>query len=296
MTTIDTPRTERPSHPRVQRTAPERPAAGLVQVGSARKRKLPLFTVPRALRRWYGPIFLVAIWSIAVGTGLMSEDILSTPWAVVAAGVELIRTGVLQENLLASFRRVLGGLAIGIPLGISIAVLAGLTRKAEDLVDSSMQVFKAIPSYALVPLLMIWLGIGETPKVTLIAIGVTVQMYINTYGAIRNVDSQLVEAARTLDVGRWGLVRHVIIPGSVPGVLVGLRMSLANAWLGLIFAETINAPTGLGSMMSNAASVFRTDIVVLIVVIYAIIGLLSYAFVRFLTTHLLAWRQGYQGE
>jgi sulfonate transport system permease protein len=159
-----------------------------------------------------------------------------------------------------------------------------------------MQIMKAIPNFALVPLLIIWMGIGEAPKITLVALSTAMPIYVNTYGAIRGVDNRLIEVGRTLGLGRFGIVRHLVIPGSLPGFLIGLRISLTNAWLALIFAETINAKSGLGQLMSDARSWFRLDIMVLVIVVYAILGLLSYSVVRFLEKHLLQWRRGFEGS
>lgn len=187
------------------------------------------------------------------------------------------------------------GLAIGLGSGLVLAVLAGMFRRGEDAIDSGMQVFKAIPTFALVPLLVVWLGIYESPKITLIALATSWPVYFNTFGGIRNVDRRLVEAARTLGLGRAAIVRHVVVPGAMPGFLVGLRISLANAWLALVVAEEINATNGLGMLLNDARLQYRLDRLVFIVVVYAVLGLLSYAFVRLLEARVLAWRTGFEG-
>lgn len=159
-----------------------------------------------------------------------------------------------------------------------------------------MQVLKSIPNFTLVPLLIVWMGIDNAPKITLITLSTLMPIYINTYGAIRNVDARLVETASTLGLDRWAQVRHIILPGSLPGFLVGLRISLTSAWLALVFAETINAQRGLGTLMSDARSWWQLDIMVLVITIYAVLGLSSYAFVRSLERRLLAWRRGFEGS
>jgi sulfonate transport system permease protein len=253
--------------------------------------------VPRSIRRLSGPALILFMWwFLTTATGRLSPNTMPSPSAVIDVGIELIRIGRLQSAMWASLQRVLIGLAFGVSAGLVIAVLAGLTTRGEDLIDSSMQVFKAIPNFALTPLLIIWMGIDEGPKIMLIAMSTAMPIYMNTYGAIRNVDNRLVETARTMGVGRIGLVRHIVVPGAVPGFLVGLRISLTNAWLALVFAEQINAPDGLGKLMNDARNWFRLDIMVLVIVIYAILGLLSYSFVRLLERRLLAWRRGFQGE
>jgi sulfonate transport system permease protein len=190
---------------------------------------------------------------------------------------------------------VLEGTALGVVLGTAIAVLAGLSRLGEDLIDSTMQVFKAVPNFALTPLLIIWMGIGEGPKILLITLGVTIAIYINTYSGIRGVDAQLVEVAHILGAKRGPLIRQVILPGAMPGFLVGLRLGLSSAWLSLIFAETINTTQGIGFLMSRAQTLLQFDVSVLILIIYAVFGLLSYALVRLLERRLLSWRNGFQG-
>ena len=261
-------------------------------IGAARRRTQ---RVPRSIQRLSGPILLVALWWLLTGTGLVGPHTFPPPGDVLSAGWDLLRSGDLTAAMWASSRRVLAGLAFGVSAGLLVALAAGLSRRAEDVLDSSMQVLKAIPTFALVPLLIIWLGIDEAPKVAIIALATSMPIYMNTYGAIRNVDVRLVESAQTLGVGRMGLVRHVILPGSLPGFLVGLRISLTSAWLALVIAEQLNAQDGLGKLMYDARSWFRLDLMVLVVVIYAVFGLLSYAFVRFLERHLLQWRRGFEG-
>jgi len=147
-----------------------------------------------------------------------------------------------------------------------------------------------------VPLLIIWMGIDNAPKITLIVLSVSMPIYINTYSAIRNVDSRLIESARTLGLNSWERTRHIVLPGALPGFLVGLRIALTSAWLALVFAETINAREGLGALMSDARAWWQLDVMVLVIAIYAVLGLLSYAFVRFLERKLLAWRRGFTGD
>lgn len=264
-----------------------------LDTGHARRRKV---AVPRPVRRLSGPAAIVLVWWLLTATGRLGPNTFPSPGAVFDVGVDLLQSGRLQSAMWASSKRVLIGLGFGVSAGLLIAVIAGLTTRGEDLVDSSMQVLKAIPNFSLTPLLIIWMGIDEGPKIMLIALSTSMPIYMNTYGAIRNVDIRLVEAARTLGLGRAGLVRHVIVPGAVPGFLVGLRISLTNAWLALVFAEQINARDGLGKLMSDARNWFRLDMMVLVIVIYAVLGLLSYSFVRFLERRLLAWRRGFQGE
>lgn len=163
------------------------------------------------------------------------------------------------------------------------------------MIDAPMQMARTLPWAGLVPLLIIWLGIDETPKVTLVAFAVTFPLYINTFAGIRNVDKTLVEAARTLSFGRAALILEVILPGALPNLLVGLRYSLGSAWLALVFAETVNAQGGLGYLITHAREVYRVDIIILCLAIYALLGLGADLVVRLLERFLLSWRQSFDG-
>ena len=173
----------------------------------------------------------------------------------------------------ASGRRAATGFLIGAAVALSLSLLAGLFRLGEDVIDSSMGMFRAIPWVGLIPLFIVWFGIEETPKIALVALGVTYPLYFNIYGGIRSTDAQLVEAGRMMGLGRLGLIRYVILPSALPGALVGLRYALSTAWLALVFAEQINADAGLGYLMSNAQQYFRTDVIVLCLAVYALLGL-----------------------
>jgi sulfonate transport system permease protein len=256
----------------------------------ARRRSLP-----RSVRRLGGPLLLLACWQLLSSIGVVDERTLASPLQVLEAGWELARTGELLEHLLVSLRRAVIGLAIGVSVGVVLAVVAGLFRLGEDLVDSSVQVLRSVPVLGLLPLVIIWFGIGESPKIALVAIGTTFPIYINTYAGIRGVDAKLVETATTFGVTRWGLVRQVVIPGAVPSFLVGLRYALTGAWLIMIVAEQINAKSGLGFLINEARTWFRTDIIVLALAIYGILGLLTDSFVRLLERRLLSWRRGFNG-
>lgn len=276
--------------------APASPAPGpeLVNV-AGRRRVRRKIGIPRWARRGGGPLVLLAIWWVGTSTGFFSAQTLASPGQVVTAARELIETGALQEHLWVSLQRVAVGLAIGVSTGALLAIVAGLWKLVEDFVDSAVQVLRSIPVLALTPLLIVWFGIGEEPKIAMVAIATTFPVYLNTYSAIRGVDAKLVETATTFGVGRVGLVRQVIFPGALPGFFVGLRFSLAVCWLVLVISEQINATSGIGFLMNDARSQFRTDIIVLGIVIYAILGLLSDALVRVLERRLLAWRRGYTG-
>ncbi|GHD46534.1 ABC transporter permease [Streptomyces mirabilis] len=252
--------------------------------------------VPRSVRRAAGPVGLVLLWFLTSATGVLPESVLASPVDVVRQAVDLTRSGELPSAIAASGRRAGIGFLIGATVALSLALLAGLFRLGEDVIDSSMGMFRAIPWVGLIPLFIVWFGIEETPKIALVALGVTYPLYFNIYGGIRSTDAQLVEAARMMGLGRLGLIRYVILPSALPGALVGLRYALSTAWLALVFAEQINADAGLGYLMSNAQQYFRTDIIVLCLAVYALLGLACDFAVRILSRRLLTWRANFEGD
>jgi sulfonate transport system permease protein len=215
----------------------------LIELGGNKGEKRSI-EIPREIKRLYAPTFLLAVWSILSGAHLVSARVFPAPWQVVKAGIDLSLNGVLEKHLEASLLRVLEGGIPGIAIGVALAVFAGTVKVFEEPIDTVMQLLKSIPEFTIVPLLIIWMGIVETPKITLIMLSVASPIYLNMYGAIRGVDKRLMESAKTLGLGYWRRVWHIVLPGSMPGFLLGLRIAFTAAWLSLVFAETINAQVG----------------------------------------------------
>jgi sulfonate transport system permease protein len=261
---------------------------------AARRRRSPV-RIPRAARRVIGPLAVLGLWQLVCSAGVFSSVEVASPAAVLAAARELWAQGVLQANLLISLQRVAEGLVLGVAVGVLLAVACGLLRLGEDLLDPVIQAARAVPILGLVPLVIIWFGVGETPKVFLIALGCVFPVYLNTYAGIRGVDLKLVEAGQTFGLSRWGLVRRVILPGALPGFLTGLRFALVGSWIIDVVAEEINAQSGLGYLINQAQTTNRTDIMFLCLALYAILGLLADALVRWLERRLLVWRRGFTG-
>jgi sulfonate transport system permease protein len=243
-----------------------------------------------ARQRWASPLLLVALWEIASRIGLIPAHVLAAPSTVLQSLAGLVASGELVENLGVSFLRILAGLAIGVTVGSALALVAGLSRTGEGLVDPPVQMLRTVPLLALTPLFIVWFGIGETPKVALITLGVAFPIYLNLYNAIRGVDVKLMEAGRTLGLDGWGLIREIVLPGALPGFLVGLRYALSVSVLILVVAESVNASAGLGFLINNARDYLRTDIIVVCLVLYALLGLLADSLVRLIERHALAWR------
>ena len=262
--------------------------------GDGRRRRLgPGRPVP--FGRLLGPALLIAAWWAASSAGVLDPRILSHPWSVVSTAVELVADGRLQGNVLISLQRAGLGLLFGVVAGVALAVVAGLSRTGEYLVDGPLQIKRAIPSLAMLPLLILWLGIGEDMKVTVIALGVAVNMYINTYASLTGIDSRHVELAEVLRLSRWRFVRKVVIPGSLPGFFVGLRLGVTSSWLGLIVVEQINATSGIGYMMFQAQQYAQSDVIIVGLVAYGIFGFASDAAVRAIERRALSWRRTLAG-
>jgi sulfonate transport system permease protein len=175
-------------------------------------------------------------------------------------------------------------------VAVTFGLASGLSRWGEALVDPLMQIKRTIPVVALSPLFIVWFGIGETPKIALIAVAAVFPLYLNLFAGIRGVDVRLVEAARSFGLTGWSLIREVILPGALPSFFVGLRYSLSISVIMLVIAEQINAQAGLGHLINNARDFMRTDVIVVCLLVYALLGLAADAFVRTLERKTLAWR------
>ncbi|MFF4800545.1 ABC transporter permease [Streptomyces sp. NPDC001351] len=262
----------------------------IVPVSSRRAR------IPRWLRRTAGPLLLLALWQLLSATGVLASDVLASPGRIAQVAGDLIGDGSLASAMGTSLQRVAFGLLLGTVIGTGLALVSGLFRIGEDLVDAPVQMLRTVPFVGLIPLFIIWFGIGEAPKVAIITLGVTFPLYLNVYAGIRGVDAQLIEAGESLGLSRWGLVRHVVLPGALPGALTGLRYSLGIAWLALVFAEQVNADAGIGFLMVQARDFLRTDVIVVCLIVYAFLGLLADFIVRSLERLLLQWRPTFTGR
>lgn len=240
--------------------------------------------------RWFSPLVLLALWELGSRTGLIPERTLAAPSAVARTLFGMIVSGELPVNLAVSFGRALSGLVIGVSAGVVLALIAGLSRRGEAAVDPIMQIKRTIPTLALTPLFIVWFGIGETPKVALIAFASMFPVYLNLYSGIRGVDLRLLEGARSFGLSQAELIWHVILPGALPSLLVGLRYSLSISILVLVVAEQINASAGLGYLINNARDFLRTDIIVVCLMVYAVLGLGADWLVRTVERRALVWR------
>lgn len=240
--------------------------------------------------RWLTPLVLLVIWQVVSGTGLVPPKKLPALNVVWQAALEVAGNGQLGEGLAVSLRRMLVGFVVGAGVGAALGVLAGLQRWADAVVDPVLQMVRNVPLFGIIPLLILWFGIGELPKLVLIALAAGLPIYLNVHAGIRDADQQLVEATTALGYSRWQRLRHVVLPGALPYTLVGVRLGVASSWLALVVAETIAADSGIGFMINNARDFLRTDIVIVGLLVYAIVGLLMDTAVRLLERWLLRWR------
>jgi sulfonate transport system permease protein len=243
---------------------------------------------------WVLPIGFLVVWEAASASGLVTARLLPAPSAVALAFSQHLLDGSLIQHTLVSTERALKGLLIGGLLGFALGVLNGVWRPAEILLDSSLQMLRNIPHLAIIPLVILWFGIAEEAKIFLVAIGVLFPIYLNTYHGMRTADRGLIEMARVYGLSPLALFWRVVLPGALPSILVGLRYALGIMWLTLIVAETISASSGIGYMTMNAREFLQTDVVLLGIIIYALLGKLADVLTRRLEHRVLAWHPSYQ--
>lgn len=236
------------------------------------------------------PLALLALWQLGSALRLIPQDVLPAPSLIAEAGVELVANGQLADALRVSGIRVVEGLLLGGIVGVVLGAAVGLSRWAESAIDPPMQMVRALPHLGLIPLFILWFGIGELPKVLLVALGVSFPLYLNTFSAIRQVDPKLIETATVLGFSFWQRCSRIIVPSAAPQILVGLRQSLAIAWLTLIVAEQINADRGIGFLINNARDFLRIDVIIFGLVVYALLGIATDALVRVLERRALRYR------
>ncbi|ENU81644.1 MULTISPECIES: aliphatic sulfonate ABC transporter permease SsuC [Acinetobacter] len=245
---------------------------------------------------WLVPVVLVIFWQVASVTGWLESRILPAPTAVLSAFWSLLISGELWHHVKISAGRALLGLLVGGGLGLLLGLLNGSSRIASNLLDTTLQMIRNIPALALIPLVILWFGIDESAKLFLVAIGVFFPMYINTYHGIRSVDPQLIEMGKSYGLTRWQLYKDIILPGAMPSILVGLRFALGLVWVLLIVAETISAQAGIGYMTMNAREFLQTDVVLVGILLYALLGKLADVLAQYLERYLLRWHAGYQHD
>lgn len=241
------------------------------------------------------PVTVLLVWQVAGSLELVSKTLLPTPLAILEAFGDLIKTGELWKHLQISVYRAAVGFLLGGGLGLLLGLFTGLFRRFEETLDPTVQMLRMIPHLAITPLFILWFGFGELSKILLIAKGAFFPLYVNTFLGIRNADSKLFDVARILEFNRWNLITRLVIPAALPNVLLGLRLSLGVAWLGLVVAELMGSSEGIGYLIMDARQFSQTQIVFVGIIIFAVVGKVTDSFVRWLEKKLLKWRDSYNG-
>nr|WP_254450612.1 ABC transporter permease [Cohnella herbarum] len=241
------------------------------------------------------PVLLLAAWQILGDRGVISTLLFPTPFRIFQAGIRLMQTGELFDNLQISLFRALSGFILGGALGLMLGVLVGLFRNTERTLDPTVQMIRMVPHLAIAPLFILWFGIGETAKILLIAKGAFFPLYINAFIGIRDVDNKLFDVTRVLGFSKWKQTIRLVLPAALPNILLGVRISLGVSWLGLVVAELMGSTEGIGYLMSDARQFSKTPVVFVGILIFATFGILSDLLVRSLERKWLSWRENYKG-
>jgi len=241
------------------------------------------------------PAVLLALLELAVGSGWIPGHLMPAPSELLVTFRELA-SGPLWLHIAASAQRVLLGFAVGAGLAILLGTLVGMNRRLEAWVDPTFQALRAVPGLAWVPLLLIWLGIDETSKITLIAIGSFFPVYMNMVAGVRNVDRKLVEVGSQLGFSQAALMRRIMVPAALPYLLTGLRNGLSMAWLCVVAAELLAATEGIGYLLTDGREVSRPDLVLAAIITLALMGKLTDSLLKHAEGRLLGWRDSYNGE
>lgn len=239
---------------------------------------------------WLIPVAIIIIWEVIVDAGMIDTTYVPSPSAVGSQAITLWQEGTLQQNIGISLYRATIGLLIGGTIGFTLGVANGLSRISNLLFNSTVQMVRNIPHLALIPLIIIWLGIGEPAKVTLVAIGVMFPIYINTLHGIQSIDPKLIEMGRSYQLSKWQMLTKIIFPGAMPTILMGIRYALGVMWTTLIVSETISSSSGIGYMETNAQQFLDMPTIFLAIIIYAILGKVSDWIAALLESIILDWQ------
>jgi sulfonate transport system permease protein len=250
----------------------------------------------RGWLRLVSPVVLIGIWQLLSATGVLPASRLASPVSIAHTAYNLVVVnspayGTLQGSLLVSSERWGIGFSLGVVIAVILAVLSGLSRIGEYSLDPVMNALRSVPLLGLLPLFIVWFGIGDLPKDLIVLLGALFPMYINTFAGIRSVDPKLGELGQVLGLSRWELVWHVVLPGALPQALTGLRLSVIASLLALVVGEQINANAGLGFMMNQAETFLANNVIVVALIVYALLGVIADSIVRLIERKALAWRQ-----
>ncbi|MCM3130054.1 MULTISPECIES: ABC transporter permease [unclassified Paenibacillus] len=241
------------------------------------------------------PGTVLILWQVAGSSGWISSTMLPTPLQIALSFKDLMISGELFGHMQISIARAASGFLLGAGLGLVFGTLVGFLRRFEQTLDPTFQMLRMIPHLALTPLFILWFGFGETSKILLIAKGAFFPMYVNTFLGIRGVDLKLFEVAKVLEFSRFKQLIRLVLPAALPNILLGLRLSLGVAWLGLVVAELMGSSEGIGYMIQDARQFTQTSVVFVGIIIFAAVGKITDSFVRYLERKLLRWRDSFNG-
>ncbi|MCI1284245.1 MAG: ABC transporter permease subunit [Lacticaseibacillus songhuajiangensis] len=250
-----------------------------------------LHALSRKILPWTIPILIIVFWQLGSSLNLIDSSVLPGPIAVLQTMVSDLASGKLERNMAISMYRAVTGFIIGGSIGFILALASGLSKTLRLLLDSSVQMLRNIPHLALIPLLIIWLGVGEGSKIALVAVGVLFPIYINTFHGLTTVDPELIEMGRSYQLSKWQQFTKILLPGALPSILVGVRYALGVMWTTLIVSETIASSSGIGYMSTNAQNFMDMSTIIMCIVIYALLGKLSDVVAKSLENSLLTWQQ-----
>ena len=252
---------------------------------------------PKRLLTFLVPVLLLILWFVSTeGLRWFPPNQLPSPLQVLRTGGTLLADGDLTRHLIASVGRVFGGFLIGAIIALVLGVLVGLSRSAEQLLDPTLQALRNVPSLAWVPFLLLWLGIDEAPKITLIAIGGFFPVYLNLVSGIRQTDRKLLEVGYTFGFTDLSLISRIVLPSALPYLLTGLRVGIGQSWLFLVAAELIASTRGLGFMLIDGQNSSRPDIMLVSIIVLAVLGKLCDSGLRIAERKLLSWADTFQGR
>jgi sulfonate transport system permease protein len=254
------------------------------RAAGSRRRRLPSI-VP-----WILPLVLLGVWQAALTFGLIKPYQLTPPLDVLQSAGDQWRRGILQQDIIATVTRVLVGFTSGAVIAVVLGTVTGLSQRAFDATESTLQALRSVPTLAWAPLLLLWLGVDDAPKMVLVAIGAFFPIYVNLVSGIHGVDRKLVEVARIYNLGNAETARRVILPASLPSLFTGLRLGFSQAWLFVVVAEIFGSSSGLGFRLTDSLQLTRVDLMIVAVLVLAVLGKLTDTIIVRIERRVLRWR------
>lgn len=236
-------------------------------------------------------IAVLALWEAVCRTGLVSSLFLPSPSEIICSLWEMTLTGEIANNLAASLKRIIAGFLLGSLAGLLFGLLTGASALGDKVGTPLIQALYPIPKIALLPLFILWLGIGELSKITIIALGVFFPVAMNTYSGVRNVDALLIKVAVSFNAGRWLTLKSVVLPGALPMIFAGLRLAAGTSLLLLVAAEMIAAREGIGALILHYGDLMITDKLMAGVIVLSLLGLIFHATLQWLEKRAIPWKE-----